>query len=1494
MSLHVSNHQAESLVQYLCGLWFVKLISLLFALKKVLKIDCRFSRFGNPNVLLLILITLISYINSKEVKAQQTPELVVESTLVSCNSNGKLLVTVLNVDPEEIENSQFALYLSPNFNEALLSNSDGQFENLLAGNYLIRFTATRDDEPISLETNAQLDKTDESLTIALSSQSICSGGDGMITVLVTQGTAVSYELSGPVNIGPQQDPTFTNLPPGLYKVAATDACGDVISQNIQLFSPNLRINTEERIFERLLPQCGRITVGHSFSSSSIEYPVLLDFTIYAPDGSFDSDLSFLVQPENLEDGFYFSEIPFFHNESYTYDIKATDACGTIGEEKGVTVNRAIHIDEVDLRIVADMCGLRYFSIKPINAAPPYNIYFDVHPEDFDLEMANPNYPGPFEEENIFFGGPDYPIPDGPYTIRIVDACGSSSTISEPHITRITDPSPVILGSCTPGYGGIRLRSHNYFMENVTLLSAPAEAGYTVPIDLSEHISEVDPQRFYLNEIPAGDYEFHLSTSCGTEHTVTVSVEGKVIDSNEVTIEENCGTFDLRLNYVSNTPDSQRTRFGLQKFNVATGEWGHPETGNSYREGQELASSNSILLSNHNATSNLAYTGRLRVVKSSRIFRDAENMVPGESEYTFCIETLKNFEFNSAAKLESLNFYTCSDDSYDMYISADGYEPTSFSILSINGEPINIDNGTNPLFTNLAPGKYEFRVTDRCGNTNTIGVNLYGSNIPVITPSNLCEGETGQLSVPFMEQINYEWYEAENPDVILSTENTLIFQPFQPEAHKGTYMIRLFHEDPNSCINEVLEFTIDPDNLEGVAGTGLEASVCYGESVNLFDYLEPPFGTHGTWEDLAESKQLIGNLWNTEGLKPGTYEFRYRILGLCTGENETTVRLNLLDPIARPHGTNTQEFCYSDSLTIENLEIEGQSIRWYTTPTGSQPLDFEIVLENERTYYAEQVIDGCPSNERFPVLVYVYPEISGNQLSGDQHLFQLDEPDRINGEEPQGGKPPYNVKWQSSIDGSTWEDIPDATETHYTPTPLLETTHFRRIVTDQICGEHVSNVITIEIDVAPIQANEDRFGPLKGFEPNTLGILSNDTFKGNQITDLDEILYEIISITDENGQASSLVITWDGAGSLSIPAGTPHGRYTIIYEICQANIPDNCSRATVELWIGEVNLALSKDVDRERAIEGEILTYTFSVTNNSPFALDDVRLEDILPEGLMFLSADPSPTLATSWVINNLDQDERFSVSFDVMAVEAGTFVNEIRARVADYENSTTSPEVIVRAKSADMYVSKAVSLPEIYDGDEFSYEITVQNRGIDEATQVTITDQLPMGVRFISADIQASNPVLTPSFTTEGQTLIWSLEEFPAGESLHITLHVLAIDDGNWTNEVRVIADEMDPEPTNNVSTVLKTIKPLFIPNVIKPDNDGKNETFVVRASHKFEKIQLILFNRWGDLVYQSEDYKNDWAAEGLNSGTYYYLVKGNNLDGGEEKQYKGWVQVIK
>jgi gliding motility-associated-like protein len=73
------------------------------------------------------------------------------------------------------------------------------------------------------------------------------------------------------------------------------------------------------------------------------------------------------------------------------------------------------------------------------------------------------------------------------------------------------------------------------------------------------------------------------------------------------------------------------------------------------------------------------------------------------------------------------------------------------------------------------------------------------------------------------------------------------------------------------------------------------------------------------------------------------------------------------------------------------------------------------------------------------------------------------------------------------------------------------------------------------------------------------------------------------------------------------------------------------------------------------------------------------------------------------------------------------------------------------------------------------------------------------------------------------------------------------------------------------------------IPNVITPNGDGKNDTFVIGIPN----AQVEIYNRWGKRVFISENYADDWG-KGILNGTYFYQLI---LPG--SAQCKGWVQVI-
>ena len=76
------------------------------------------------------------------------------------------------------------------------------------------------------------------------------------------------------------------------------------------------------------------------------------------------------------------------------------------------------------------------------------------------------------------------------------------------------------------------------------------------------------------------------------------------------------------------------------------------------------------------------------------------------------------------------------------------------------------------------------------------------------------------------------------------------------------------------------------------------------------------------------------------------------------------------------------------------------------------------------------------------------------------------------------------------------------------------------------------------------------------------------------------------------------------------------------------------------------------------------------------------------------------------------------------------------------------------------------------------------------------------------------------------------------------------------------------------------------IPDVITPNGDGLNDYFELECAPVLPRLQLIIYNRWGNQVFDSgAGYANDWQGtygrkgKPLPEGTYFYIVSFNDAD---------------
>ena len=112
------------------------------------------------------------------------------------------------------------------------------------------------------------------------------------------------------------------------------------------------------------------------------------------------------------------------------------------------------------------------------------------------------------------------------------------------------------------------------------------------------------------------------------------------------------------------------------------------------------------------------------------------------------------------------------------------------------------------------------------------------------------------------------------------------------------------------------------------------------------------------------------------------------------------------------------------------------------------------------------------------------------------------------------------------------------------------------------------------------------------------------------------------------------------------------------------------------------------------------------------------------------------------------------------------------------------------------------------------------------------------------------------------------------------------------TSLVTITVNVKDPLPVDSLLQQ-KT-------NTITPNDDGLNDVFVfdilVQNPNDYVNNELVVFNRWGDVVYEAKPYSNDWGGTNQNGkplpeGTYYYILR---LDLAAGIILKGGVTILR
>ena len=87
--------------------------------------------------------------------------------------------------------------------------------------------------------------------------------------------------------------------------------------------------------------------------------------------------------------------------------------------------------------------------------------------------------------------------------------------------------------------------------------------------------------------------------------------------------------------------------------------------------------------------------------------------------------------------------------------------------------------------------------------------------------------------------------------------------------------------------------------------------------------------------------------------------------------------------------------------------------------------------------------------------------------------------------------------------------------------------------------------------------------------------------------------------------------------------------------------------------------------------------------------------------------------------------------------------------------------------------------------------------------------------------------------------------------------------------------------------------------NIITPNGDGENDEFLILCAYTFLDNELLIFDRWGQLVYRTVGYDNTWTGfdqsnTALPEGGYFYIFEYRDPVDGVLNQEKGHITIVK
>ena len=391
---------------------------------------------------------------------------------------------------------------------------------------------------------------------------------------------------------------------------------------------------------------------------------------------------------------------------------------------------------------------------------------------------------------------------------------------------------------------------------------------------------------------------------------------------------------------------------------------------------------------------------------------------------------------------------------------------------------------------------------------------------------------------------------------------------------------------------------------------------------------------------------------------------------------------------------------------------------------------------------------------------------------------------------------------------------------------------------------------------------------------------------------------VISKNPANGKA---VANPDGTITYT-PATGFVGTDSLIYTICDNSTPANCKNAVVYYTVKPAGLTPFTIATDDYVSTYQNIAYG-NLVNNDKNTGSNYNL---------IISAYNKPLPSQGTLIINSDGTYSFTPApgfvgpIDIIYTVCGGTPKSCANATLHILVKPIIPTQIFEIKKS------ASNLKLNMDGSfNINFNILIKNLTNENIDSISIKDDLTKafsdikGIKVLgvtTSGLLVNNNSYDGIANTELLNINSALNAYKT-DSINLLVNVGNNNSGNFLNTATIkapisigIVDLASTDPARLSSDSTKRIPTLFvipkldfkIPEGFSPNNDGIDDTWNIIKPFG-SKVAVKVFNRWGNEVYRSEDYKNDWRGKGVSNflgedvpeGTYYYIVEGTDFNGG-------------